>query len=132
MSNMEAFGSCVTVDNLEAARRFYTSLYPHDHVMDGEAGGIQYLSLIRDTEVVLNIFLRTPAFRLADTFTTLKVDSVPEWQERVIEFGGKVLTTSALCPCTEAPFAICEDPLGNQFMIKESRRNAVCPPSTSA
>jgi hypothetical protein len=35
----EAFGTCVTVDTLAAARRVCSGLYPHAHVSEGVFAG---------------------------------------------------------------------------------------------
>ena len=52
----DAFGMSVTVEDMDAARRFYTDLYPHDRVSDGVFAGINYLSIMRDGETLVNIF----------------------------------------------------------------------------
>ena len=52
----DAFGMSVTVADMDAARRFYMELYPHDHVSDGVFAGINYLSIMRDGETLVNIF----------------------------------------------------------------------------
>ncbi len=117
----EAFGMSVTVDNMEEARRFYADLYPHDRVSDGVFAGINYLSIMRDGETLVNIFQKGKGNPLANIFPTLKVDSVAAFEEKVKELGGSVLIPANLCPCTNAPFAVCVDVNGNQFMIKQPR-----------
>lgn len=117
----EAFGMSVTVEDLEAARRFYTNLYSHDSVSDGVFAGINYLSILRDGETLVNIFQKGEGNPLANIIPTLKVDSVTAYQERVKELGGSVLIPASHCPCTNAPFAVCVDVNGNQFMIKQTR-----------
>jgi hypothetical protein len=52
----DAFGMSVTVADMDAARRFYMDLYPHDHVSEGVFAGINYLSIMRDGETLVNIF----------------------------------------------------------------------------
>ena len=117
----EAFGMSITVEDMGAARRFYASLYPHDKVSEGMFAGINYLSIMRDGETLVNIFQKGEGNPLASIFPTLKVDSVTAFEEKIKELGGKVLIPSSLCPCTNAPFAVCIDLNGNQFMIKQPR-----------
>ena len=117
----EAFGMSVTVEDMEAARRFYADLYPHDRVSDGVFAGINYLSIMRDGETLVNIFQKGEGNPLANILPTLKVDSVAAFEEKVKELGGSVLIPANLCPCTAAPFAVCVDVSGNQFMIKQPR-----------
>jgi len=66
----------VTVEDLDAARCFYTSLYPHDHVSEGVFAGINYISVMRDGETLVNIFQKGEGNLLAAIFPTLKVGSV--------------------------------------------------------
>jgi predicted enzyme related to lactoylglutathione lyase len=117
----EAFGMTVTVDDLDAARRFYTRLYPHDRVLEGVFAGINYLSIMRDGETLVNITQKGPANPMAPVFPTLKVDSVDAYLEKIQDLGGGVVIPASICPCTETPFAVCVDATGNQFMIKEPR-----------
>lgn len=117
----DAFGISVTVEDMEAARRFYTALYPQDNVSGGIFAGINYLSIIRDGETLVNIFQKGEGNPLADMFPTLKFDSVAAYEEKIKELGGSVLIPSNNCPCTNAPFAVCVDVNGNQFMIKQPR-----------
>ena len=117
----EAFGMSVTVEDMDAARRFYANLYPHDKVSDGVFAGINYLSIMRDGETLVNIFQKGEGNPLASIFPTLKVDSVTAFEEKIKELGGTVLIPASLCPCTNAPFAVCVDVNGNQFMIKQPR-----------
>jgi predicted enzyme related to lactoylglutathione lyase len=117
----EPFGISVTVDDLDAARRFYTGLYEHDRVLKGVYGGIRYLSVMRGGETQVNIFQKGEGNPLAPVFPTLKVDSVPAYVERITALGGGVLLPPGLCPCTETAFAVCVDAAGNQLLIKEPR-----------
>jgi predicted enzyme related to lactoylglutathione lyase len=117
----DAFGMSVTVEDMNAARRFYVALYLHDHVSEGIFAGINYLSIMRNGETLVNIFQKGEGNPLADVFPTLKVDSVAEYEEKVKGLGGSVLIPSNICPCTGAPFAVCVDVSGNQFMIKQPR-----------
>jgi predicted enzyme related to lactoylglutathione lyase len=117
----DAFGMSVTVDDMEAARRFYSDLYPHDKVLDGVFAGINYISVMRDGETLVNIFQKGEGNPLASIFPTLKVDSVAAYEEKVKGLGGGVLIPSSHCPCTGTPFAVCVDTSGNQFMIKQPR-----------
>jgi len=88
----DAFGMSVTVEDMDAARRFYSDLF-----QKGEGNP------------------------LAPIFPTLKVDSVSAFEEKIKGLGGSVLIPSSLCPCTSTPFAVCVDVSGNQFMIKQPR-----------
>jgi predicted enzyme related to lactoylglutathione lyase len=117
----DAFGMSVTVDDMEAAARFYKQLYPHDYVLEGVFAGINYMSIMRAGETLVNIFQQGAGNPLAAVFPSLKVDSVPAYIEKVKALGGDVLIPTSLCPCTSTPFAVCVDPNGNQFMIKEPR-----------
>jgi predicted enzyme related to lactoylglutathione lyase len=117
----DAFGMSVTVEDMNAARSFYSNLYPHDHVSDGVFAGINYLSIMRDGETLVNIFQKGEGNPLADIIPTLKVDSVAAFEEKVKELGGSVVIPASHCPCTDAPFAVCVDVNGNQFMIKQPR-----------
>ncbi len=117
----EAFGMSVTVEDMEAARRFYMNLYPHDRVSDGVFAGIKYLSIMRDGETLVNIFQKGEGNPLASSLPTLKVDSVAAFEGKIKELGGSVLIPASHCPCTDAPFAVCVDVNGNQFMIKQPR-----------
>lgn len=119
----DAFGLSVTVEDLEAARLFYAGLYPHDHVSEGVFAGINYISVMRDGETLVNIFQKGEGNPLAPIFPTLKVDSVSAFEEKIKGLGGSVLIPSSHCPCTQAPFAVCVDTSGNQFMIKQPRGN---------
>jgi predicted enzyme related to lactoylglutathione lyase len=117
----DAFGFSVTVDDIELSKRFYADLYPHDHVSNGVFAGIPYVAIMRDGETLVNIFQKSDANPLHDTFPTLKVDSVESYQDRIKELGGDVVIPSSICPCTDASFAVCVDVSGNQFMVKEPR-----------
>jgi predicted enzyme related to lactoylglutathione lyase len=116
-----AFGMSVTVEDMDVASRFYTSLYPHDHLSEGVFAGIPYIGIMRDGETLVNIFQKGPGNPLADTLPILKVDSVATYEQKVKEFGGSVLISASTCPCTGALFAVCTDVNGHQFMIKEPR-----------
>lgn len=117
----EAFGMSVNAADIEATSQFYQSFYPHDKVFRSTFAGIPYVSLMRDGETLINIFQKGPNNPLADSLATIKVDSVPAFEEKIKASGGSVLLSSGICPCTEAPFAVCVDPNGNQFMIKQPR-----------
>src|SRR5579871_4379396 len=62
----DAFGMSVTVEDMDAARSFYMDLYPHDHVSEGAFAGINYLSIMRDGETLVNIFQKGEGNPLAD------------------------------------------------------------------
>lgn len=117
----EAFGMSVTVADMEAARQFYQDLYPHDRVLDGVFAGINYISIMRDGETLVNIFQQGEGNPLAAIFPTLKVGSVAAYEEKIKQLGGSVLIPASNCPCTNTPFAVCVDVSGNQFMIKQPR-----------
>lgn len=118
----DAFGMSVTVENIGEAKQFYQQLYPHDQVSEGVFAGIPYIGIMRDGETLVNIFQKGPNNPLADAITTLKVDSVADYEQKVAELGGQVLIPSSTCPCTGSQFAVCVDVSGNQFMVKEPRR----------
>ena len=117
----EAFGMLVTVDDMESARQFYADLYPHDEIKNGVFGGIDYFSIMRDGETVVNIFKKCPENPMADSLPILKVDSVADFEAKIKKLGGRTVISPNHCPCTETPFAICEDANGCQFMIKQPR-----------
>ena len=118
----DAFGMSVTVKDMGAARQFYAELYPHDRVLEGVFAGINYLSIMRDGETLVNIFQQGEGNPLAAIFPTLKVDSVTAFEAKVKALGGNVLIPASNCPCTDSPFAVCIDASGNQFMIKQPRQ----------
>jgi predicted enzyme related to lactoylglutathione lyase len=117
----EAFGISVAVDDMDAARRFYANLYEHDEVTEGVWGGIPYLSIMRDGETLVNISQAGEGNPLASMFPTLKVNSVTDYISKIESLGGTVLLPESTCPCTGAPFAVCIDANGSQFMIKQPR-----------
>lgn len=117
----DAFGISVSVADMETARRFYTNLYEHDEVTEGVFAGIPYLSIMRNGETLVNISQQGENNPLASMFPTLKVDSVASYIEKVEALGGSVLLPESTCPCTGAPFAVCIDANGSQFMIKQAR-----------
>jgi len=111
----------MTVDNVDSAEKFYSGIYTYDDVTRGVFGGIKYASLMQDGEVAMCFFQKGPDNPLAAEFPVLKVDSVPNYMEKIKASGGKVLIPQNNCPCTGAPFSVCTDPMGNQFMIKQER-----------
>lgn len=115
----DAFGISVTVTDLDVARRFYTSLYPHDRVSDGVFAGISYIGIMRDGETLVNVFQAGKNNPLDDMIPILKVDSVTTYRDKVLALGGSELIPPSICPCNGASFAVCVDSTGNQFMIKE-------------
>ena len=117
----DAFGMSVTVEDMDAARRFYMDLYAHDHVSKGDLQGSTISASCGDGETLVNIFQKGEGNPLADVFPTLKVDSVAAYEEKIKGLGGSVVIPSNICPCTGAPFAACVDVSGNQFMIKQPR-----------
>lgn len=117
----EAFGMSVNAEDIEATSKFYQSFYPHDQIKRDVFAGINYISIMRDGETLVNIFEKGPNNPLADSLATIKVDSVATFEEQIKAGGGSVLLSSGTCPCTNAPFSVCVDTSGNQFMIKEPR-----------
>ena len=117
----DAFGMSVTVEDMEGASRFYETLYAHDRVTRGVFAGINYIAIMRNGETLVNIFEKGENNPLAPIFPTLKVDSVTTYERRIQELGGQVLIPASTCPCTDSFFAVCVDPSGNQFMVKEPR-----------
>lgn len=117
----DAFGMSVNADDIEATGQFYASFYPHDKIFRSTFAGIPYVSIMRDGETLVNVFQKGPNNPLSDSLATIKVDSVPAFEEKIKASGGSVLLSSGICPCTDAPFAVCVDLNGNQFMIKQPR-----------
>jgi hypothetical protein len=64
----DTFGFSVTVDDIEAARRFYADLYPHDRVSNGVFAGISYFAVMRDGETLVNIFQKSDDNPLQNVF----------------------------------------------------------------
>ena len=114
----EPFGIAALSSDIEAAKRFYTTIYPYE-VVDGVFAGIKYLSIMKDGEVLVNVFERSDRNPMTGMIPMLKVDSVPNEIKRIESIGGKTVIPTALCPCTNRKFAVCEDAEGNQFMVKE-------------
>lgn len=117
----EPFGMNFTVDDLKSTVAFYGEIYPHDEIVEGVFAGINYVSVMRDGEVLVCAFQKSEGNPLTDSFPTIKVGSVADYQEKVKALHGEVLIPANSCPCTTAPFAICQDVNGNQFMIKQPR-----------
>jgi predicted enzyme related to lactoylglutathione lyase len=117
----EAFGMSVTVDDIQATSRFYQALYAHDQVIQDVFAGIPYISIMRAGETLVNIFQKGPGNPIAEILPTLKVDSVAAYVQKIGGLGGAVVIPESTCPCTGAPFAVCTDASGNQFIIKQAR-----------
>jgi predicted enzyme related to lactoylglutathione lyase len=124
----ELFGTSVTAPDIQKASQFYQQVYPCDEVKQGVFAGINYIALLRAGEVGVCIFEQGEGNPLADSFPTYRVDSVAMYANEVQARGGSILLPENLCPCTEAPFAICIDPDGHQFMIKEAKAQQVNAP----
>ncbi len=122
---LELFGTSVTVPNIEKTSQFYQQIYPHDEVKRGVFAGINYIALLRAGETGVCIFEQGEGNPLAGSFPTFRVESVADYASEVQATGGSILLPANQCPCTTAPFAICVDLDGNQFMIKEARAQAV-------
>jgi predicted enzyme related to lactoylglutathione lyase len=118
---LELFGTSVTVPEIEKTSQFYQQIYPYDEVKRGIFAGIHYIALLRAGEVGVCIFEQGEGNPLADSFPTFRVESVASYANEVQATGGSILLPTNQCPCTNAPFAICVDPDGHQFMIKEAR-----------
>jgi predicted enzyme related to lactoylglutathione lyase len=117
----EPFGMNFTVADLKATAAFYGEIYAPDNLLEGAFAGIPYISVMRNGEVLACAFQKGEGNPLADSFPTIKVESVAAYQEKVKALGGNVLIPEHSCPCTHMPFAICQDINGNQFMIKQPR-----------
>jgi predicted enzyme related to lactoylglutathione lyase len=115
----DPFGIAVTVDDIGAAQRFYSELYPHDRIAEGVFAGISYISIMRDGETLVNVFQKGVGNPLAAMFPILKVESVAESLDTVTRLGGQVLIPASVCPCNGSAFAVCIDATGSQFMVKE-------------
>jgi predicted enzyme related to lactoylglutathione lyase len=109
--------------NIEKVAAFYARLLPDTSLSEGEFAGIRYQALIgQGGEVAVCVFQQTEGVPLAPSFPTLMVESVSSYLSEVIDLDGRVLLPESPCPCTGAPFAICEDGFGNQFMVKQPRQ----------
>jgi predicted enzyme related to lactoylglutathione lyase len=117
----EPFGIAAVSDDMEAAREFYTKLYPYP-VTEGVFAGINYLSIMKDGATLVNVFQKSEQNPIKGMIPILKVESVAEYMKTVEALGGTVIIPEALCPCTNASFALCTDSESNQFMIKEPTR----------
>jgi predicted enzyme related to lactoylglutathione lyase len=122
LTHPEPFGIATAADDLEAAKEFYTSLYPYP-VTEGVFADIRYLSIMKDGVCLVNVFERSEHNPIRSTIPILKVDSVEEHLRLISSLGGKVIIPESTCPCTNTSFAICADDEGNQFMIKEPIRS---------
>jgi predicted enzyme related to lactoylglutathione lyase len=112
----------LTVPDIEDVSNFYRGMFPEATVSDGAFFGIGYRALLgQDGEVAVCFFQGGPDTPLAASFPTIMVDSVDSYLSKVPALNGKVLVPPNPCPCTGAPFAICDDGAGNQFMIKQPR-----------
>lgn len=117
----EPFGIATVANDLEAAREFYTKLYPYT-VTEGVFSGINYLAIMKDGITLVNVFQKLDQNPISGMIPILKVESVADYMKTVEELGGTVIIPESLCPCTNASFALCADAEGNQFMIKEPTR----------
>ena len=117
----EPFGIATAANDLQAAREFYTRLYPYP-VTEGVFAGIKYLSIMKDGVTLVNVFERSEQNPIRSTIPILKVDSVEEHLRLISSLGGKVIIPGSICPCTKTSFALCADDEGNQFIIKEPSR----------
>jgi predicted enzyme related to lactoylglutathione lyase len=118
VSHPEPFGMATIANDLEAARAFYTTLYPYA-VSEGLFAGIRYLSIVKDGVTLVNVFQRSAENPITGTIPILKVDSVAECIQLLQSLGGNVIIPESTCPCTMTSFALCADLEGNQFIIKE-------------
>ena len=109
-----------TVEDVEAGAAFYKGFYPYDEVRNGAFAGIRYVSLMRDDEVHVCFFEKGPDNPLHDSFPTIQVESVTEYQEKITAGGGDIIVPTSPCPCTGAPFSVIADSAGNQVMIKQA------------
>ena len=112
----------LTVPDLGKAAAFYAGIFPDATPSSGVFAGIPYNALLGSNgEVAVCLFEAGESNPLAASFPTIMVESVPSYLSKVAALDGKVLVPVNPCPCTGAPFAICEDGAGNQFMVKQPR-----------
>ena len=121
LTHPEPFGIATAADDLEAAKEFYTRLYPYP-VSEGVFADIRYLSIMKDGVALVNVFQKSEHNPIRSTIPILKVDSVEDHLRLISSLGGKVIIPESTCPCTKTSFALCADDQGNQFMIKEPIR----------
>jgi predicted enzyme related to lactoylglutathione lyase len=118
-SHLEPFGMATISNDMAAARQFYTGLYAYPMV-DGEFAGIPYFSLLKGANTMVTVFEKTAQNPIKGTIPVLKVDSVPESLTKLRSMGVEAVIDTSICPCTQTNFALCADPEGNQFIIKEA------------
>jgi predicted enzyme related to lactoylglutathione lyase len=119
ISQLEPFGIATISGDLAAARKFYGALYAYPMV-DGEFGGIPYFSLLKGPNTMVTVFEKSAGNPIQGTIPVLKVDSVPQTLERLQSLGVRAVINASICPSTQTNFALCADPEGNQFIIKEA------------
>ncbi len=115
----EPFGIATATNDLQAAKEFYTRLYPYP-VTEGVFANIKYLSIMKDGVTLVNVSQRSEHNPIRSTIPILKVDSVEDHLRLISGLGGKVIIPPSVCPCTHTSFALCADHEGNQFLIKEA------------
>ena len=114
----EPFGIATVAADLDAARRFYTSMFPFP-VIEGVFAGIKYFSIMKGGVTLVNVFERSEANPITGMIPILKVNSVPDYLAFLRDLGGNTIIPQSICPCTNTNFAMCQDREGNQFLIKE-------------
>ncbi len=115
----EPFGMASVSSDLKSAKEFYQRLYPFP-AQDHSFAGIPFFSIYKDGNTIVSVFEKSPANPITGTIPVLRVDSVAGALVGLEEAGVKVLIPASICPCTNTHFALCTDPEGNQFIVKEA------------
>jgi predicted enzyme related to lactoylglutathione lyase len=119
MTHPEAFGIATVAADLQAARAFYTKLYPYE-VREDSFAGIPFFSVLKGGNTLVTVFERSPGNPIQGTVPVLKVDSVSDYLHQLQSLGASVIIPESVCPCTQTGFALCADREGNQFIVKEA------------
>lgn len=114
----ETFGIATVAQDMNAARAFYTALYPYE-VKEDVFAGIKFFSIMKNGSTLVSVFERSEANPISGTIPVLKVDSVSAYLTRLKDMGASVLIGESVCPCTDTKFSLCADREGNQFIVKE-------------
>jgi predicted enzyme related to lactoylglutathione lyase len=101
--SFEPFGMASVSSDLKSAKEFYQRLYPFP----------------ADGNTIVSVFEKSPGNPITGMIPVLRVDSVAGALVGLEEAGVKVLIPASICPCTNTHFALCTDPEGNQFIVKE-------------
>lgn len=112
-------GLASIASDLNAAKDFYTKLYPYP-VEDNSFAGIRFFSIMKGGDALISVFERTEGNPITGTLAVLRVDSVHQSLPGLQQLGVDVIIPPSFCPCTQTHFALCADKEGNQFIIKEA------------